>query len=1644
MKLTINKLLASCLLIIVILILNSGNNVYATTAIARPKSSVTYGGHTMHTFTVTKDDGSTHTGICGNYNYGSPCGKSASTGNTNRCEYVEVETSNENAKKILCAAADKTITAGEAGVRITENDASGLSACTKTCTAYNTKKSYNDPSNKKKGALQPIFWLECSTAPTSTSTTLSSTSTVQVDGYEPETSSENSRKISSHNIVLTSSGDDAVEVSFYHTVSRTANTAITSVPYKTCNSNNCDPDVSRTLTGNRSGNLYPRTITIARGDTSGWSGDTYYIAPGDSKRLCEYIQFTPTVYTKTGSSGSGNEEVDWSSACVNVSRDEPSVTEADAEFTGEVIITPKTTYTYLDCSDSICRASRPGDYSFYRYYEISREDPDLGTIANTINYDTSDSSYPTTLNSTTSSIGLNSTWRSTVSEIKVTMSDSNQEETICGYLHYQNSVHYETTDGSTEEIGPRGESSDPDAYKCVTITFNPPSNQSQNFQASSSFLSDSSNLDSNLTWNNAKNAYIGKENIGSYTLKFSHQISSASPLNSNITENWRTNTYAVQQKISSATDYSDVSGYTGSNEKVNITKNHDYSLNISSNSKETYCERIKYKSSVSYTYGSLSASDRSYGSDAYSSAVCRDVIRPARASFEGRVKIVSTYNGDVRSSDDGETASFVGGGLRQTYGFQVVFEMKRTDEDGTPASTNSRFMTSYGSGSSQPTSYSGSKNYTFNDNNWHQIEITDTNTINIGIGTTTPVEYCAYLSYDTSADYYGSSTAEGRNFDGRKKLCVRITNPSLSYIASFSATSTATNPGLRERTDGTWEVTNYTYNSSTNTYSDGMNLPKTITVIFAHTLKRTDTGTPSFTFGDSGSGQASTRYKIQESTNGSSYSNIANSTNGITGTGTRNNFAKNDEQLLAAQHSFTFNVDNIGTITTYCQKIVYDLTTTYSTANNAGSSEGYSVNRDYSDYDGASTPKCITIRNPNWREFDGDNVIYPIEVIGSTIFGQNVFNEPDRNISKDSPRVTGATRNPDEDELNTFAFNANDVTINAYFEHQLERPVSNFVPASAGSFTVTPQDGARDNYVVTLEKPNINTSVSYSVDKLLRTDAGDTKIENINGTTTDPLSDGEKWNTITNNIDPGTANYGTSQTTFELLAGQTKTVCHKIVYGNYRYEVQYQEKYRQEYYGEGSPYNGIPWHYQTIQTTSPSSSFNNDSIKTDNAAPRCAKIHRPYNYKVTDITPNTSSNDLGYSDDEFNPTFTIDVARDDETKNYITDMNPDNTTISLFEIIVNKEQATQDAKLKSNWTSPVSTDKEICNSYSSLSNVKECNVIKSGEKPNSNVGQGVYNSNSYETSYTPTAITVPTTLDVGDKYCLSIGIKDESSSSSNWFISKSTCIAIAKKPTMQVWGGSVLANGGISTSISSKRDADDSSKLFHYGSWTDFALISLDKIKGMASGAGLSGGRSDSVFCDYSKLTIANALCVDSSTKILGNANNSRSLSEYYNKLKSKLTSQSILNDSSSEIHYSKDNIIISDDVQNNATNTIKQIVYITDKNILIDEKVTQIDAMLISKGTIYTCAKDIGGEIKGVETSDLDSDTCTNPLVINGPVYAKNLVLSRTYGADRDSLSDPAERFNFTPSTLIWEYNLSKKNTDPKTVYLKELSPRY
>lgn len=131
--------------------------------------------------------------------------------------------------------------------------------------------------------------------------------------------------------------------------------------------------------------------------------------------------------------------------------------------------------------------------------------------------------------------------------------------------------------------------------------------------------------------------------------------------------------------------------------------------------------------------------------------------------------------------------------------------------------------------------------------------------------------------------------------------------------------------------------------------------------------------------------------------------------------------------------------------------------------------------------------------------------------------------------------------------------------------------------------------------------------------------------------------------------------------------------------------------------------------------------------------------------------------------------------------------------------------------------------------------------------------------------------------------------------------------------------------------------------------------------------------------------------------------------------------------------------------------NQIPRVILLADCGIVIDKEVTNVDASLITRGTINTCsarqASPIPLNVTGANYL-LTKDDCNKPLKITGHILAKKVNLLRTYGADLTSATGnptiPAEDFTQNPIDFISTYRQSYQEVKLVPEDETNLPPRY
>lgn len=308
--------------------------------------------------------------------------------------------------------------------------------------------------------------------------------------------------------------------------------------------------------------------------------------------------------------------------------------------------------------------------------------------------------------------------------------------------------------------------------------------------------------------------------------------------------------------------------------------------------------------------------------------------------------------------------------------------------------------------------------------------------------------------------------------------------------------------------------------------------------------------------------------------------------------------------------------------------------------------------------------------------------------------------------------------------------------------------------------------------------------------------------------------------------------------------------------------------------------------------------------------------------------------------------------------------------------------------------------------------------------------------------------------EAGTRYCVALSISpykmsdtqskaDQEANNNQWRHSAPICIKVVKKPKVQFWGNGVFSRAGIRTSLSPTKEGV-------LGSWVEYEAITGGNIRNFRTESSQSTRR----------------LAIENYTSTGSFGQGAPSIESVISSIVSKFPRQNTSNsemtvnvysddtkqiggfsaDRTTKVIYGK-NLRISDDIINddrtvNNDSDFRQIIIIADGNITIDPKVTKIDAWLIAKGTINTCAVDGIQNIQKVTTGN-----CNKQLQIRGGTLSNTLKLWRTHGSDgktASSLSEPAEIIKQSADTYLWGQAQSGGQGKIVTTYTKELPVRY
>ena len=308
--------------------------------------------------------------------------------------------------------------------------------------------------------------------------------------------------------------------------------------------------------------------------------------------------------------------------------------------------------------------------------------------------------------------------------------------------------------------------------------------------------------------------------------------------------------------------------------------------------------------------------------------------------------------------------------------------------------------------------------------------------------------------------------------------------------------------------------------------------------------------------------------------------------------------------------------------------------------------------------------------------------------------------------------------------------------------------------------------------------------------------------------------------------------------------------------------------------------------------------------------------------------------------------------------------------------------------------------------------------------------------------------------EVGTRYCVALSISpyrmldtqskaEQEANSRQWRHSAPICIKVVKMPKVQFWGNGVFSRAGIRTSLSPTREGV-------LGSWVEYEAITGGTIRNFRTESSQSTRRL--AIENYTSTgnfgqgapSIDSVISSISSKFPRQNINNPEMTINVFNEATRQIGGFSA--DRPTRVIYGN-NLRISRDIVNsdrpvNSNNDFWQIIIIANGNITIDPGVRTVDAWLIAKGTINTCAVNGLQNIQNVTTGN-----CNEQLQIRGGTLSNTLRLWRTHGSDgrtASSLSEPAEIIKQSADTYLWSQAQSGGQGKIVTTYTKELPARY
>ena len=345
---------------------------------------------------------------------------------------------------------------------------------------------------------------------------------------------------------------------------------------------------------------------------------------------------------------------------------------------------------------------------------------------------------------------------------------------------------------------------------------------------------------------------------------------------------------------------------------------------------------------------------------------------------------------------------------------------------------------------------------------------------------------------------------------------------------------------------------------------------------------------------------------------------------------------------------------------------------------------------------------------------------------------------------------------------------------------------------------------------------------------------------------------------------------------------------------------------------------------------------------------------------------------------------------------------------------------------------------ELCAYYGLANNETSCGYSAEGgaDEVNNGLSRYIGKAGSLSRSF------YVQDLKAGEKVCVAAAFwpansgsptNMDANGSKSWRISDSKCYTVAKKPSVQFWGGDVYSRANIVTNISLKRNLNGYTEYsvksvkgtYAFGSWGELGVVGNGTINGFGSGASMGyggnngkilspnpfsvnsvatapnpGGGNTANYCDRVPLTIPNSPCNNS--KGVGGLSSAVSTTKAANDKESIVSllasGDNMMNRDHSSVKLDVNRALVGETINGNTTRVIsadedititENLIYFNDeylsyeampklviyskKNIYIDCGVTQIDALLIADDTVVTCNNI--GDVAGINNKNKELD---------------------------------------------------------------------